>query len=306
MILKSMKNLVGFATNVMSMTFALKDREMVAHKLGFKTIATMDEFLDYAIKVGTDGFKTSVDMDGVERRLNMIQSNLQRMGIRSPWSGWPNDNAFRRFVPYVLIEKVDTGKPLPKGCAYWYVQGETEPVFLTENEIENSVMPWWDGTIATITRMTLPSLKSILDTPIKTRPLTEFRNWAMKVTELQYGTARVVQDWFNARIQRVNFSDPENIAKFKAELQVELVNWTEREQLDLKVAASALWRVAHSSRSDRCFSGVCVHGFPGTGRMDRREQARSSDQSDRHDPDRCELSGSVPDERRDRSTGRGC
>ena len=123
-------------------------------------------------------------------------------------------------------------------------------------------MPWWDGTIATITRMTLPSLKSILDTPIKTRPLTEFRNWAMKVTELQYGTARVVQDWFNARIQRVNFSDPENIAKFKAELQVELVNWTEREQLDLKVAASALWRVAHSSRSTDASAASVFMAFP--------------------------------------------
>jgi hypothetical protein len=201
-------------------------------------------------------------MEGVERRLNMIQSNLQKMGIRAPWSNWPNDNAFRRYIPRILVEKVESDRPLPKGSACWRVLGEPEPVVLSKEEIENSVMPWWDGTIPTICRMTLPALKTILDTPIQTRPLTEFRSWAMKVTEAQYAAAKVIQDWFNARIQRVNFSDPENINRFREELMGEIKVWLERDGLDPRAAASALWRVAHSSRSSDASAASVFMAFP--------------------------------------------
>ena len=105
------RNLVGFASNVASSTFAVADREDLARTLGYKSEATLNAALNWFIKVGTDGFKTMVDLRKVERQLNILQSNLQRvLGKAVPWTKWPNEWAFRRGVPGFYREGMDANE----------------------------------------------------------------------------------------------------------------------------------------------------------------------------------------------------
>ncbi len=103
MILKSMANLVGFATNVASATFLVKDRERLAQALGYKSVATLDHALNYFIKAGTDGFKTDVDLEELQKQLSVLQSNLVKvLGGMAPHTKWPNEWAFKRGIPVVI------------------------------------------------------------------------------------------------------------------------------------------------------------------------------------------------------------
>jgi len=81
MIAKSMTNLVGMATNVAGGTFMVEDREFLARQLGFKGAMEMNNRLNYFIKVGTDGFKTSVDQVAVEKEIASVPVGHQQ-GLR--------------------------------------------------------------------------------------------------------------------------------------------------------------------------------------------------------------------------------
>jgi hypothetical protein len=233
MIRKSMMNLVGYASNLMTETFMVTDREWLAHQLGFKSEAGMDERLNYFVKVGTDGFKTNVDQEPVRKHMGILQQKMLKMfGVMAPWTSWPNDWAFTRGIPEV------------------------------GGEDKEAVKPFMTGTIPQIARLTLPNLKAVLETPIKVRPLTAFRMWAMPVDSVQYECAKVLQEWYNARSMRVNWSDPDAVGKFKTLFVQEAKTWMEREGLDERIAASALWRVAHSSRSSNAGAASVFIAFP--------------------------------------------
>lgn len=235
MVSKSMANLVGFASNVMTATFMVKDRAWLAQQLGFNSEAALDKTLNYFVKVGTDGFKTQVDQDAVAKHIAVVQSNLQRMfGTLAPWTRWPNDWAFRRGIPSMADEAT------------------------TNTEKREAIYPWMDGTVAEILRMTLIPMKGILSTPIMVRPLTEFRGWALSISKDDYERANVIQHWFNARAKRTNWSDPNEIAKMKIELAAEVSKLS----MDRWIAANALWRVAHSSRSTETSAASVFMAFP--------------------------------------------
>ncbi len=240
-ILRCMGNLVGFATNVTSTTFMVKDREMLSHNLGFSSEVALDKALNFFIKCGTDGLKTQIDMKDIESQLGVLQTNLRKQfGGMAPWTTWPNEFAFRRGIPLVDVELDE----------------------LDTVNVKNAVKPFMDGTIAEICRLSLPNLQNVLETPIKTRLLTEFRDWAMSVPAVQMECAKVVQVWFNARNKRVNWSDPRSILDFRAEFNIEVQKWVQREQVDPKVAASALWRAAHSARSGDASGASVFIAFP--------------------------------------------
>jgi hypothetical protein len=257
MILKSMSNLVGYASNVVSNTFMVADREYLAKQLGFESEVAMDRALNYYIKVGTDGFKTLIDTRPIERHLAVLQSNMQNLfGTSAPWTNWPNEFAFKRGIP-VYIERAI---PTKDGMRYQVGGAQRE---LDKQVVANSIFGWrMDGTIPNICRLTLPALEAILDTPIRTQPLTAYRNWALSTSKVDYECAKVIQSWYNARVRRVNWSDPDSIATFKAALNNEITVWVEREELDRKVAASALWRVAHSTRSQDAGGASVFVAFP--------------------------------------------
>jgi hypothetical protein len=166
MIRKSMMNLVGYASNLMTETFMVTDREWLAQQLGFKSEASMDERLNYFVKVGTDGFKTNVDQEPVRKHMGILQQKMLKMfGVMAPRTSWPNDWAFTRGIPEV------------------------------DGEDKEAIKPFMTGTIPQIARLTLPNLKAVLETPIKVGPLTAFRMWARPVDSVQYECAKVLQEW---------------------------------------------------------------------------------------------------------------
>ena len=260
MICKSMSNLVGFASNVMATSYAVKNRELLAKNLGFKSEQAFDKFLNYAVKVGTDGFKTDVDAREVEKQLAMLQSNLQTvLGGGIAWTGWPNDMAFTRSVPNIITGE-GHGRNAPKGWAWAMVEGKGN-VLMSKDEIKNSILPWQDGIVPTIARIALPALDTIIGEPIKVRPLTEFQRWAGRV-DTDFEAVRDVQNWYNARVRRVNFSEPKDIAAFKLAFSKRLDEWMAEQGLSEWDAARALWNVAHGTRSELSGAASVFIGFP--------------------------------------------
>jgi hypothetical protein len=243
MILNSMRNLVGFASNVAAATFCTSDREGLAHQLGYADEAALNAALNWYIKVGTDGFKTMVDLNAVEKKLQTLQSNILRiLGKGAPWCKWPNEWAFRRGVPDFYRKDMD------------------------ENEKANCIPVSFDGTVAQLCRLTLPSLRAALGTPITVKPLSHYRIWAPNVNKVLSEDAHNLQLEFNARIKRVNFSDVESIQSFKTWWQDRLYAWVEDRKVTARAAAYALWREAHSSRSQNMTAASIFMGFPGYAR----------------------------------------
>ena len=112
MIRKSMMNLVGYASNLMTETFMVTDRDWLAQQLGFKSGASMDERLNYFVRVGTDGFKTNVDQEPVRKHMGILQQKMLKMfGVMAPWTSWPNDWAFARGIPEVNGETKRRSSP---------------------------------------------------------------------------------------------------------------------------------------------------------------------------------------------------
>jgi hypothetical protein len=238
MIIQSMSNIVGWATNLDASTRMVADREFMAKQLGYKSAGQLDKELNYFIKVGTDGFKTKVNALEVEEAMGRLQVKIRKLfGGLAPWTMWPDDWAFRHGVPSIRVEE-GMGKVQAK----------------------HAIKPYMDGTIAEICRMTLPDLANILEEPIKVRLLTDFRSWALSVPKEVYERAKEVQTWYNARQARVNWSDGREVVAFAAEYRAKIQDALG--DLDSRVAASALWRVAHSARSTNAGAGSVFIAYP--------------------------------------------
>lgn len=248
MIINSMRNLVGFASNVAAATFCTADREGLAHQLGYADEATLNNALNWFIKVGTDGFKTMVDLNAVEQKLKTLQSNTTRLLSKgAPWCNWPNEWAFRRGVPGFYRMNMD------------------------ENEKENCIPKFFDGTIAQICHLTLPSLQAALGTPIKVKPLSHYRNWAPTMKALAKD-AHNLQMEFNARVRRVNFSHVESIQTFRTWWQDKLHDWADEQGVTLRAAAYAMWQEAHATRSQNATAASVFMGFPGYAKLIVKEK----------------------------------
>lgn len=251
MIFKSMSNLVGFASNVASMSFVVKDREALAQHMGFKSEETLNDRLNYFIKCGTDGFKTSIDLVKIEKQVAALQNNLLKLIGGAPWCHWSGHaDAFRRFVPPIAYDN---------GQGHW---ADEEGKTMDKNMAKLALKPYMDGTIGEISRRILPDIQNILNAPIKTQPLTSFRRWATRVDEMIYASAAEIVQFHNARVKRVNWYDPESISAYKIVLRREVDAWLSAEGLDRKTAACALWAVCHSSRSEDSSAACVFIAFP--------------------------------------------
>jgi len=242
MILRSMTSIVGFATNVMASTFSVKDRLFLAQRLGYTDEAAMDRQLNFFIKVGTDGFKTAVDMEKTAKQCAILQSNISRLlGKAAPWTSWRADDwAFQHGIPAFINGQGDPNDPAVR-CGI--------PLPL-------------NGTIAEICKVTLGDIGNFLTTPISARPLMEFRHWAPTVDDELYEAAAKLQVAFNGRVTTVNFSDPERVREFKVWWESKVKAWMGFEGLNNETAAAALWRVAHSSRSTYSGASSVFYAFP--------------------------------------------
>jgi len=255
MIAKSMVNLVGFATNVAAGTFMVSDRDWLAKELGLKSEAALNNRVNFFIKVGTDGFKTSVDQAAVSVEVAVMQANLVRMfGNTAPWTAWGKSAwAFKRGLP-AIIEKVN------KDGTY-LVEGKEKPVELSDDELSSAVWPFMDGVIAQIARLALPALRPHWSETVSIRPLSAFRNWAAEPKKDLKDGAKEIQYFYNARVGRVNWTDPKEIQKFKNVLADRVEEWGQS-GLDRMKAAQALWWVSHSARSDEAGAACVFLAFP--------------------------------------------
>jgi len=182
-----------------------------------------------------------VDLGKVNRQLCILQSNLRRLlGTSAPWTKWPNEWAFRRGVPEFYREGMD------------------------ENQQASCIPVLCDGTIAQICKLTLPSMKAALEIRgiIKVKPLSSYRNWAFRVEKELLTQAHELQMEFNVRVSRVNWSDPEEITPFHLWWQGRVREWARSVGVSEKTAACALWREAHSSRSEDSSAASVFIGFP--------------------------------------------
>jgi hypothetical protein len=240
MIANSMSNLIGWGTNVLASSYLIADREKLAAEIGFKSVESMDKSLSFFVKCGEDGFKTMIDLEAIEKQLGNLQKKIQRVTIRmAPWSRWRRDIwAFRRGVPEFYR------KGLPK-----YID-------------RVAPLEWWDGTIAEICKVSLPYLKDVVGEPIKMKPLSSYRAWAKPVRKDQLDSVRELHEVFVARVQSINFGDPQEWKYFRLWWQKLVRKWQTDNALDDETACAALWRVAHTTRSLAASGASVFMAFP--------------------------------------------
>jgi len=239
MIYKSMMNLVGMATKMATDSYMVEDRAYLAQELGYSSLLAMDEELNYWIKVGTDGFKTDIDQAPIRSDMSIFQGKIQKMfGGSAPYSNWPNDNAFKRWVPQV------------------YHEG------MTEEQASESIKDHMTGTVGKICQLTLEHLENVIAEPYRAEPLTTFRPWVSEPQTAYHFTAKKLQDWYNARQGSVNWHDNDRIVDFKSKWNKHVQEVLDASTLESDLISEALWWVAHSARSGDNGAGSVFMAFP--------------------------------------------
>ena len=232
MIHKSMMNLVGMATKMATDTYLVQDREYLAMELGYPSLKKLDEILNYWIKVGTDGFKTDIDQAPIRSDMSVFQSKIHSMfGGSAPYSDWPNDHAFKRWVPQLFDESMD------------------------KEHAKESIKKHMNATIGQICRLTLHHLETLISEPYRAEPLTTFKPWVAQPVHAYQHYAKGLQDWYNARQGSVNWHDSDRIIEFKSKWVIHVEEFIVDEKLDRNLLARALWWVAHSARSSDSGAG---------------------------------------------------
>lgn len=271
-IYKQMANIVGWATNLTSdfHQFHIDEQAHIANFLGYKSLETCEVTQNFFVKAGTDIFKTSLDLTSLEPQIAHFYDGMEsivfedddvKMPFRgAPYKSWPN-NYFTNKVP-VVIDKIyydkNTNQPV------YVVDGDfTE---LDEDDLDNAIWPFMDGTIAEICRRSLPALEEKLDEPISVTPLNSYVNWAKYVEPEHMQAAKELQTWYNARAAVLSWTNPHDVNVFKTKFHEFTVAELAKFKMTREQMAHALWRVAHQAK-DR--------NTPGNKKMSYGKQAAS-------------------------------
>jgi len=256
MIERSMQNLVGFASNVTSQVLAKENQESQALLLGFRDASHLHSKLNYAIKVGTDGFKTNIDPTPTVAMLTAIQGKLSADEINpAPWTSWASTDAFVHYIPEVY------DRQYAEDNKYW---GEREGVkFELDDEHFNTAVSkeFHTGTIGKLCAYILPQLVGLLGTGIKVQPLQYFRRWGQS-NQVLVRYVRQLRDWWNIHQARCNWSNPMEISQLKMDYSDQVQAMLEREKLDPWEAANTMWVLAHSARGMDNQAASVFFAFP--------------------------------------------
>jgi hypothetical protein len=256
MIEQSMQNLVGFASNVTSQVLAKENQESQALLLGFPDAAHLHARLNYAIKVGTDGFKTNIDPSATIAMLTSIQGRLAADEINpAPWTGWSGTDAFGHYIPEVY------DRLYAENNAYW---GERSGVkFELDDEHFNTSVSkdYHTGTVGRLCAYILPQLVGMLGTGIKVQPLQYFRRWG-QANQLLLPYVRQLRNWWNIHRIRCNWSDPGEISQLKMEFSEKVKELLEKEQINPWETANTFWVLAHSARGIDNQAASVFFAFP--------------------------------------------
>ncbi len=230
--LLSMANIVGIATNVVSTVLAVTDQVYMAERLGFGGEEEMHEFFMYAIKLGTDIFKTSADYRPTLKRLGQINTKLGKLKVKAPWTGWRDDDtAFRNKIPMVGTPEDD-----------W-----------TEWEIANAVMPHGknrnkqDNLISYIARLALPKME--LPPLVAVMPLSYFRDWAVAAGDQGlFDDIRTLMRMYGREIRKIDWNDGDGWQNFESRWQQAIEYVIARKGYDRAEFANAMWFRSHSEQ----------------------------------------------------------
>jgi hypothetical protein len=197
------------------------------------------------MKIGQDMYKTFIDMDKKVQLLTIFDKKLEKLGLKAPWTDWPNDYAFKHMIPSV-IKREELEQE-------WVVK-------MSDKDANEAVWPAMAGTVPTICRWTLPSLKDVHEVQIDILPQGFFRRWVLKPSDELYQEARAFQDWYNARSERVNWTDPASVKKLRKDMLEPIETWLAKRSV--VEASDALWWVAHSMSDDLSASASVFIAFP--------------------------------------------
>lgn len=245
MIVRSTLNLVGFVTNVMAHSFAMRDRATLLSAIGMPSEEITDIKLSKLIKIGTDLYKVlGIDVKEVWKEAAQLQSALiKALGRGVPWVSWANsDEAFVHSIPEIW------DGPAPKDRK--------------NKQYVISLPSAFDGTVATIAKLMLPQLQGFLKARIEAKPLVAYRRWAPNPGKELEDSIKPLTTKFSFRVVTVNFSDEEDVLAFKAWWNGEVNTWMAEHHIDRTQAAYAMWWSTHSSQSANASAAAVFYAFP--------------------------------------------
>lgn len=276
MLLDSMEMMTGFAVNVVSSTFCVApdDRSVVAHVLGKDTVEELDRWCNVAIKVMTDGFKSSeIDLKKWRAVLAKAQSQLSDptngFGGMVPWPRWKRSSwAFRRGLPKFhdeLNEKYVAFVNSPDGKNH-----------RREDEWQSHIpITMYDSTIAQIYQVARPLIARHFNKVIvhgkdqfrikeyiRVKQLSDFASWAEPCTEYEMDLAWELKSLFDDAVTKVRWKDVKySVPAFKETWQRVCDEFAEKFESRMH-AAWAAWRAFHHARSDLNSAAGVFLGFP--------------------------------------------
>lgn len=265
LILETMDDIIGFATNLMSGTFTMMDHDGFAtEQMAYQAMDVMDDLTTWFCRIGEDLFKTDLSkiknkktgkpltIKTVKAEMGAFQDLLtKKLGRMPTYCGWRRDpEAFKTMVPEVWSHALDG---LEK----------------TDARVRTSLNPGWTGTIATIGKYALPQLQAILEAPIEHLPLMEFQLWAEEQGAVLTTAAEGFQASFNTQIVHLNWGDKRStgaVGQFMLWLQIAVDEMLAETGATPWQMANAVWYVAHGSRSLRAGAASVFLAFPNEAR----------------------------------------
>lgn len=240
MIEKSMRasKIIGMATNALATLYAYSPefQPIVALRCGFKCVKDMEAALQRLIRIGTDGFKTDVDVLGAEEECTAILTDI---GTTAPWTKWKNNAlVFDRVMP----------------CFYDPMKG---------SRVAWDIPSTMDGTVGEILALALPELTEIVK---MVRPEAElpmfYRDWAYCEDEDLIADAKSLNSAFGLACKRVDWTDENSSEHLKAWLEEAVTRWQEKSGKDRWELANATWVAVHETQVDTMPTALVFWAFP--------------------------------------------
>lgn len=271
MLWSSMHMMTGFAVNLVSSTFVVQpeDRWQVAQLLGFSTQEELDIWCNRAIKVMTDGFKSSkIDLNNWRSGMAAKQSkiaNKNAFGGVAPWPRWGRSKwAFRHGLPKFHSE-------LPKDYRE-FVESEYGANHRREDEWRAHIPDsMYSSTIAQLYVYARPFIEPYFDAKtgrfklkdyIRIKPLSDFVIWANPVTEDDMVKGWALKEEWDEAVTRVNWLDMKHaVPAFKETWRRRCDKWAKQFE-SRRYACQVAWRAMHHARSTYASAAGVFTGFP--------------------------------------------
>lgn len=274
MIMNSILNMVGFATNNQALTYACAPRIRPARaaSMHFKNERGMDVAFNADIKDGTDCHKSRVDSDAIQTRMAQRQNKLLEYFRKgAPWTNWMNNDMIPSMLPDfeenlpVEIRMRAASDAEFRRSPEWRMNIQKECDGSTIAEIWRYVRPWLEEQYKAYMRAGIipaDAIPQFLDKGIKTMLLSDFVDWAPPIDNRDMDAGFQQYQRFCVLASQVSMENDFALSSFKESWIVDCARWAANMGWSLEYAAWVLWRCAHHSRSSRAGAASVFIGFP--------------------------------------------